>query len=285
LVSFEHRFRMCQLAFTHLNDTIHTTKVIISDAEYMSWKNAVKDMYVCTCRPFFFLLYNLPVRYAFISKLLEFSMCSSPLFLCHNSTDNNEKEKISVGTAVLLDYLSSVHPKNEFYFCLGADSFFDLIHGKWQYSQRILNELLYDHSSTFRNNNDNNNNTSNCIPKRRIVVLYRSNNKLGITNETNNTEITNVVQQEQQQSFVDDEYYNKLQKTVQEYGVQLIHMNNNNNNNNNHDTNNHSNNISSTFVRNCSDLSMLQNNSYIILPSVLEYIQQHSLYPFCAFVK
>jgi hypothetical protein len=46
-VSYEHRFRMCQLAFLSLNDDdrIHT-KVVISDAEYMSWKYAVNDMYV-----------------------------------------------------------------------------------------------------------------------------------------------------------------------------------------------------------------------------------------------
>lgn len=54
LVSFEHRFQMCHLAFAHLNNNEslmssqerQQTKVIISDAEYMSWKSAVKDMYV-----------------------------------------------------------------------------------------------------------------------------------------------------------------------------------------------------------------------------------------------
>ena len=53
LVSFEHRFRMCQLAFAPLNieNVLSTpphqqTKIIISDAEYMSWNNAVKDRYV-----------------------------------------------------------------------------------------------------------------------------------------------------------------------------------------------------------------------------------------------
>jgi hypothetical protein len=54
MVSYEHRCQMCQLAFAHLNqeDAMSSknqkkqTKVVVSDAEYMSWANAVKDMYV-----------------------------------------------------------------------------------------------------------------------------------------------------------------------------------------------------------------------------------------------
>jgi hypothetical protein len=46
---------MCRLAFAHLNNAnlsstpqqeTKQTKVIISDAEYMSWKHAVNEMYV-----------------------------------------------------------------------------------------------------------------------------------------------------------------------------------------------------------------------------------------------
>lgn len=58
LASFEHRFEMCQLAFAHLNrdgnslskpvsqKATNQTTVVVSDAEYMSWKHAVNDMYV-----------------------------------------------------------------------------------------------------------------------------------------------------------------------------------------------------------------------------------------------
>ena len=46
---------MCQLAFAHLNHNnamssqeqqLQQTKVVISDAECMSWESAVKDVYV-----------------------------------------------------------------------------------------------------------------------------------------------------------------------------------------------------------------------------------------------
>lgn len=55
MVSFEHRLKMCQLAFAHLNEVDREkssqqqnkqTKIVVSDMEYMSWKNAVNDMYV-----------------------------------------------------------------------------------------------------------------------------------------------------------------------------------------------------------------------------------------------
>ena len=58
MVSFEHRLKMCQLAFAHLNEVDREkssqqqnkqTKIVVSDMEYMSWKNAVKDMYVHYC--------------------------------------------------------------------------------------------------------------------------------------------------------------------------------------------------------------------------------------------
>jgi nicotinic acid mononucleotide adenylyltransferase len=47
LVSFDHRYRMCHLAFEQLNDVstaVPASRVVISDAEYMSWKEAVKTV-------------------------------------------------------------------------------------------------------------------------------------------------------------------------------------------------------------------------------------------------
>ena len=57
LVSYEHRYRMCELAFLHLNQDQSIdinvasqnkikSKVLISNAEYLSWKYAVQNMYV-----------------------------------------------------------------------------------------------------------------------------------------------------------------------------------------------------------------------------------------------
>jgi nicotinic acid mononucleotide adenylyltransferase len=48
-----------------------------------------------------------------------------------------------VGTASLLRYLQGEHPGVEFHFCLGEDSFWDLVKGKWKESGRVL--------SAFRN--------------------------------------------------------------------------------------------------------------------------------------
>jgi hypothetical protein len=39
LVSFEHRWHMCQIAFGHLSP-----RVVVSDAEYQSWKWAVRGL-------------------------------------------------------------------------------------------------------------------------------------------------------------------------------------------------------------------------------------------------
>lgn len=39
LVSFEHRWHMCQLAFADIS-----SKVVISDAEYHSWRHAVQGL-------------------------------------------------------------------------------------------------------------------------------------------------------------------------------------------------------------------------------------------------
>jgi nicotinic acid mononucleotide adenylyltransferase len=169
-----------------------------------------------------------------------------------NSVDESEKDSISVGTAALLDYLASVYNDYEFYFCLGADSFLDLINNKWQHTDRILNELLFSRTDDQ--------------VYRRIVVLFRSDPK--ITCDTNDLRNSNVNLQ-QQSSYDREQHYKAVQQFVQEYGAQLIHMERSEEN------------ISSTFVRNCSDVSKLQNNAAVILPDVLQYIVQHNLYQFC----
>jgi nicotinic acid mononucleotide adenylyltransferase len=58
-----------------------------------------------------------------------------------NSAEEEERHKVTVGTAALLDYLLQRHPSTEFSFCLGADAYRDLLAGKWKESARVL-ELL-----------------------------------------------------------------------------------------------------------------------------------------------
>lgn len=71
--------------------------------------------------------------------------------------------EVSVGTAVLLDFLRSIYESYEFYFCLGGDSFIDLVQGKWHHTDRILNDLLLSHGGDESQG-----------PSRRLLVLYRS---------------------------------------------------------------------------------------------------------------
>jgi nicotinic acid mononucleotide adenylyltransferase len=46
--------------------------------------------------------------------------------------------QIAVGTASLVRYLQGEHPDVEFHFCLGEDSFWDVVNGKWKESERVL---------------------------------------------------------------------------------------------------------------------------------------------------
>ena len=185
---------------------------------------------------------------------------------CHfkNSADETERENISVGTAALLDYLSTIHEEYNFYFCLGADSFIDLVNGKWQQTDRILNELLF-------NSNDQISDRCYSNYRRRLVVLYRTQSKMLHENETLTTITTSDGGTIHPRSSAtrSSEYMDHLQTLVEEFGVQLIHMDRSEEN------------ISSTFVRNCSDVSRLRDNPAVILPEVLQYIQQHNIYRFC----
>ncbi|GAX20118.1 hypothetical protein FisN_17Lh071 [Fistulifera solaris] len=95
LVSFEHRWNMCHRAFADLSP-----KVVVSDAEYQSWRHAVAGL------------------------------------------SEEEAAQVSVGTAALMEYYQSLDNSSvEYYFCLGADAFLDLLAGKWKESQRVLGLL------------------------------------------------------------------------------------------------------------------------------------------------
>ena len=59
------------------------------------------------------------------------------------STNEEEKAKVSVGTAALLEYLQHLpqQEQHEYTFCLGSDAFLDLTAGKWKESDRVLQLL------------------------------------------------------------------------------------------------------------------------------------------------
>ena len=89
-----------------------------------------------------------------------------------SSTSEEEKSKVSVGTAALLEYLQEYEQcfrnnksnlQNEYTFCLGADAFMDLTAGKWKESQRVM-ELLEGRFLVLNRIEDDAKTQQNCIP-------------------------------------------------------------------------------------------------------------------------
>uniref|UniRef100_A0A7R9U1C6 Cytidyltransferase-like domain-containing protein n=1 Tax=Pinguiococcus pyrenoidosus TaxID=172671 RepID=A0A7R9U1C6_9STRA len=50
---------------------------------------------------------------------------------------------LRVGTADVLDYLSERHPEKSFSFLMGADTYRDLVSGKWRRSEELLRRLSF----------------------------------------------------------------------------------------------------------------------------------------------
>jgi nicotinic acid mononucleotide adenylyltransferase len=136
LVPFEHRLQMCRLAFEPLNDddaldgmsdppppsslsststtskTKAKTRIVVSDAERSSWEYAVAARQPQPRR-------------------------------------DNDEDDMAVGTASLLRYLYHAHPTTQFSFCLGADSYQDLLQGKWREGATVLELLDNDRLVVF----------------------------------------------------------------------------------------------------------------------------------------
>ncbi|KAL7566910.1 hypothetical protein ACA910_008635 [Epithemia clementina (nom. ined.)] len=150
LVSFEHRLEMCRRSFGHLSSSSSLPSsnqrpvvVVVSDDEYQSWKYAAAA--------------------AATNHQSSSSSTNDPTTTTHNA----------VGTAALLDYLHYNEPETTFYFCLGADSFLSLLQGQWKASARVhahlqgrfivVNRIMMNHhpdDNDKNNSNDNNNNDS-----------------------------------------------------------------------------------------------------------------------------
>jgi len=57
--------------------------------------------------------------------------------------DEEQKESVRVGTADLLTMLITDEPNLEFTLALGADTFIDLVNGKWRRSEDVLKLVEY----------------------------------------------------------------------------------------------------------------------------------------------
>jgi nicotinic acid mononucleotide adenylyltransferase len=82
------------------------TRIVVSDAERSSWESAF------AARPQLLL--------------------------------NDDEGDIAVGTASLLRFLHQAYPTTQFSFCLGADSYQDLLQGKWREGASVLEVLDQD---------------------------------------------------------------------------------------------------------------------------------------------
>jgi nicotinic acid mononucleotide adenylyltransferase len=101
---------MCKLAFESLNEeqpasSKTTTQILVSDAERFSW---------------------------------EYALAAQQQLQPQQHVDTAQ---FSVGTASLLQYLHQAYPDTQFSFCLGADSYVELLQGKWREGSAVL-ELL-----------------------------------------------------------------------------------------------------------------------------------------------
>jgi nicotinic acid mononucleotide adenylyltransferase len=76
--------------------------------------------------------------------------------MCILSSTDKERQELSVGTASLLDYLSQeTNDSAEFHLCFGSDAFCDLVKGKWNESQRVLDSaagIVVVHRASATNN-------------------------------------------------------------------------------------------------------------------------------------
>ena len=115
LAPFEHRMALCRLAFEGISD-----KVTVSNAEEMLYQE----------------------------KLLQRKMqqqeeerkgeSNNDNNNSNSQENNHHHSNISIGTADLLEYFQNTANNEECTLCLGADTFLDLVSGKWRRTNDIL---------------------------------------------------------------------------------------------------------------------------------------------------
>ncbi|GKY91945.1 hypothetical protein MPSEU_000166100 [Mayamaea pseudoterrestris] len=117
LTSFEHRLAMCRLAFANVipSASANSIRVQVSEAERLAFEWAMQR---------------------------------------NKTSFDQEQAAASFGTATLLDYLrehdnggAAATTERQYSLALGADTFCDLVQGKWKESQRVLQTV--DHFYVF----------------------------------------------------------------------------------------------------------------------------------------
>lgn len=144
----------------------------------------------------FSLLFETSSLPLFARRLMEthfpfFAHPMNPYVL--DSSDEEEKAKVLVGTAALLDFLRATRSNSnaDFTLSLGADAFMDLTAGKWKESARVLEHLV---GSKERS-------------RRGLVVFHRSSSSTSSTDDA--------------AAVVDDE---DLSRRLQETGARLMRI-------------------------------------------------------------
>jgi nicotinic acid mononucleotide adenylyltransferase len=211
LETFAHRWSMCRAAFGGM------PRVTVSDAEYRSWLAAVQDV------------------------------------------PPEKRDRVSVGTAALVEYLNNNQNQDnnnnqdedvkdpeveeQYSFVLGADTFLDLIGGKWKESARVLDLL-----------------------QGRLVVMERATTATAsATASADDDHAADTAVADVADNDDDDDDNVALKKAVEAVpGARLLRVDNLNH-------------ISSSQVRACRSVAEMREQNMVV-PAVLEYMRQHGLY-------
>jgi nicotinic acid mononucleotide adenylyltransferase len=158
--------------------------------------------------------------------------------------DESQRENVTVGTAMLLEYLRNKQQYDkhdtyivEYSFCLGSDAFLDLTAGKWKQSEKIISML-----------------------NGRFLVLYRNQNTFQQQYSSTASDKF-LIDGNSSRADMDAVHERIRVHCPKAKFLQMEHLDD----------------VSSTKVRDCSDLSLL---SSMLSTPVLEYIQLHQLYQF-----
>ena len=291
--SFQHRINMCRVAFeedeeeeqeggdNNYSSRSRSRNILtrVSDAEYRSWLHA----------------------------------CNAAVQGRNDDSENNNNETnvvdkqqqqqqqqqqkpqnkksnaaVSVGTAALLSYLQQEEPNTDFFFCLGADAFVDLHNGKWKESQTVLERLQgrfvvfcrqedtdeqqQQHAQCSSDDEISNSNTMGALRLQSLLQQEQQQQQQQRRNNNNQLPALGTPEKAVVLRIDDRENYSLVGGAIKNATSSLPAAS---------ETSSDNDLVSSSLVRNyCNSRRMnkIRNNSRLVLPSVLEYIETHGLY-------
>jgi nicotinic acid mononucleotide adenylyltransferase len=163
-------------------------------------------------------------------------------FLVRSPDSDVDPSRVAVGTASLIDHLRGAHPDLDFHFCLGEDSFLDLVGGKWKESDRVLESL-----------------------RNRLWVVQRSTSSIAIGDDGPGSDGDGGIKGRSSSS--DGSLSLALRRAVESAGARLLPVPG-------------ATAVSSSRVRACPDLDDDTRARNLVPSQVLQYMRAHRLYSF-----